>query len=109
MSEGHQAADHPSGVTEAQFLLWREVDRLDGRINSIQRVVSHLDEHGTRGIEQLRAQVTMLVKEFGEHETTHKEQAAAVLVTRRWNIGLMVTLVVPLYPFLYWVLEHVAG
>jgi hypothetical protein len=91
---GRPALGHP------EFFLWREVDRLDGRITQVDRRVGQLDEHGSRGVEALRGQLGQLGRDFEAHEKAHERAAAEQTTSRRWMIGIVVALVVPLYPLI---------
>ncbi|HEV8568928.1 MAG TPA: hypothetical protein VGQ92_17910 [Actinoplanes sp.] len=82
------------------FLLWREVDRLERIIEGQGRRVDHLDEHGSRGVDFLKGQVERIRKDIEEHELAHAEAAKLAVSNRRWLIGILVALVTPLYPLI---------
>jgi hypothetical protein len=91
MSEPTQASRPPGPIGQAEFLLWREVDRLDGRITDNARAIDRLDQMGSRGVESLRSKVDQLAHDLEQHEQQH-------VSSRRWTIGVVLAVVVPLYP-----------
>lgn len=93
-------------ASSSDFLLWREVDRLDRRIDTEAARLSRLDEHGSRGVEALRNQVQQLTRDIQEHELLHARQQEQQITGRRWIVGTVVALVVPLYPLLLWLLSN---
>ena len=96
-----------SGSTPASdFLLWREVDRLDRRIDETRGRLDVLDQHGTRGVDALRNQVLQLAKDIEQHEQLHQAQTEQQITGRRWVIGTVCALIVPLYPLLGYALTQ---
>lgn len=91
-------------ATDPNFLLWREVDRLDRRADAIDRRIDQLDQNGTRGVGALQLTVQQLASDMREHERKHEEEHAEMAAHRRWLIGIvvgvLVALVGPLYPLL---------
>lgn len=91
-------------ATDPNFLLWREVDRLDRRIDAGERRMEQMDQTGTRGVAALQQQVAGLAADIREHETKHEEERREMARHRQWLIGIVVTvllaLVGPLYPIL---------
>ena len=64
-----------------------ELDALAARVNTI-------DEHGTRGVGVIQAQLTELVKDVGKlegrldaHSVQHQQEARERVTGRRWLIG----------------------
>ncbi|MEU4777459.1 hypothetical protein [Micromonospora sp. NPDC023633] len=118
MSASSDGARPPAG----DFLLWREVDRLDRRVDEVaaraerlivearaelgadvDRIsgrVDRLDEHGSRGVEALRLDLRSLRKDLEEHEVMHAQAAVEQKAARRWTIGLVAGLIAPLYPLI---------
>lgn len=97
----------PQGGADANFLLWREVDRLERSIESQARRMEHLDEHGSRGVDALKGKIEQIRKDFMDHETMHAEAARLAaeaarqaVQSRRWLIGVTIALVTPLYPLI---------
>ena len=100
-------AAQPGAVPAASspdFLLWREVDRLDRRIDENRQRLDILDQHGTRGVEALRNQVQLLASDIREHEQLHAKQTEQQITGRRWIVGVTVATVVPLYPAIAYLL-----
>jgi hypothetical protein len=73
----------------------RELDKLAIRLE-------RLDEHGTRGVDRMAAEVAQLRKDVTEHEQAHEKQRQEQVASRRWLVGIVVALVIPLYPLLGW-------
>lgn len=116
------AAGRPPG-DGGSFLLWREVDRLDRRVdevaarterliadaraeqaNDVDRIsgrVDRLDEHGSRGVEALRLELRSLRNDLEAHEVMHSQAAQEQKAARRWTIGLVAGLIAPLYPLIF--------
>ncbi|RLK13334.1 hypothetical protein DER29_4352 [Micromonospora sp. M71_S20] len=102
-------------------MLWREVDRLDRRVDEVatraERLIAEaraelaadvdrisgrvdrLDEHGSRGVEALRLEVARLRGDLSAHEEMHTQAAREQRTARRWTIGVVAGLIAPLYPF----------
>jgi DNA invertase Pin-like site-specific DNA recombinase len=89
--------ESPAGPS---YLVLRELDALTRRMEAVDRRIDHLDEHGTRGVDALRAAFTTLQRDLADHEALHAEQARTQIASRRWLIGLVVGLITPLYPLL---------
>ena len=82
-------------VTRGEFeMLKTAVDRAERRIDTI-------DEHGTRGVVGLQAQIVDLVKDvtelksdlvkrFDAHDLVHKQEARDRVSARRWMVGTAV-------------------
>lgn len=88
-------------VGSPAWVVLRELDALTRRMDATDRRIDHLDEHGTRGIDALRAQLTALTRDLSEHENLHTEQAHAATASRRWLVGTVLAVVVPLYPMIW--------
>lgn len=70
----------------------RELDQLHQADRDLRQAVSDLDNHGSRGVLQLSAQVTDLIKDLGElkvtftqHEAQHEREQADRRAARRWT------------------------
>lgn len=91
-----------------EWVTQRELDQLRAE-------VIRIDDHGTRGVGTIQAQLTEVVKDvtelkgemnsrFREHQQQHEREQSDRAVNRRWGIGLAVTLfaaVAGLYPYLH--------
>jgi len=77
--------------------VWLEINR---RLDSMAHRVDRLDEAGPRGLEALRGQVAQLRADLVEHEAAHQAAAQEQRTARRWQVGLVVSLIVPLYPLI---------
>lgn len=104
---GYPVSMTGAGGADANFLLWREVDRLERSLGDHGRRMEYLDEHGSRGVDALKGQIEQIRKDFIDHEGAHSEAAklardAAVqaATARRWMIGVIIGMVTPLYPLL---------
>lgn len=108
-------ADRPGGYpvpahspqTSDAFHLYREVDRLGRDIADNRNRIDALDQHGSRGVDALKTQIEGLRKDFNDHEGTHteaakiaREAAQQAATHRRWLIGTIITLILPLYGLL---------
>src|SRR5438105_6270711 len=97
-------------VAQPEFHLWREVDRLDKRIDRAFLQLDELDQHGSRGVDGLRIEVANLRADFAAHERAHEREVAERRTARRWGLGLGITaavaLVGPVYPLLLLLLER---
>jgi hypothetical protein len=93
--------------------MWRDLDKLERRLETavaeLSQRITHLDEHGSRGVDALRTQFATLQRDLTEHEQLHAEQARQQLTARRFMIGTVVGLVVPLYPLLGWLIRLIIG
>lgn len=118
MTAASDATRPPAG----DFLLWREVDRLDRRVDELttraERLIAEaraelaadldrttgrldrLDEHGSRGVEALRLELRQLRTDLEAHEGMHAQAAQDQRTARRWMIGLVAGLIAPLYPLI---------
>lgn len=111
----------PATAPLSPMFIWTQIERnrseLGREIDKLNVRIDRLDEYGTRGVDALRTEVARLRSDFVDHESSHEkaakeardarlEQASA----RRWLIGLLVTLTVPIYPaigtVLFFVLRH---
>jgi hypothetical protein len=99
-SGGGYPAPVPSGQTSDTFHLYREIDRLDRAHEATERRLDNLDTHGSRGVDGLKQQVEQIRKDFLDHEDMHTRAAQEAATARRWQIGIMVTLIMPLYALL---------
>lgn len=81
--------------------VWVELSR---RIDANQARLDRLDEHGSRGVDALREQVTRLRQDLIDHEGMHQRAADEVATARRWLIGIVIALITPLYPLIIWIL-----
>lgn len=91
-----------------EYVTQREFDQLRSELIRI-------DDHGTRGIGTIQAQLTEVVKDvtelkgevnsrFAEHQRQHERELADRAVNRRWGIGVAVAMlgaVGGLYPYLH--------
>ena len=93
----------PSGPAPAPLdsvLLFREVDRVDRRIDQVERNLTTLDEHGSRGLEGLKVQVGALSERVGHLDETFGEFRRD-LKSGRWQlIAAYIAGLVPIYVFL---------
>lgn len=89
------------GSADANFMLWREVDRLERSIDAQGKRMEYLDEHGSRGVDALKGQIEQIRKDIAEHESAHTEAARLLAQNRRWLLGTIVGLITPLYPLLF--------
>jgi hypothetical protein len=91
-------------TTDPNFLLWREVDRLDRRSEALDRRIDLLDQNGSRGVTALKQAVEQLSSDLRTHEQQHADERRELVRNRQWLIGIVVTimlfLVGPLYPIL---------
>lgn len=88
----------------ATWIAQREIDGLTRRVDKLDARIDRLDEHGTRGVEALRLSFETLKRDLADHETMHTEAARSQTTARRFLIGTVVALVVPLYPVLFWLI-----
>jgi hypothetical protein len=65
-----------------------------------------LDEHGSRGVDLLRVEVKSLRDDVTEHERLHENSRKEQVAARRWLIGVVIALIVPLYPLLIWLITR---
>ncbi|MEU5950524.1 hypothetical protein ABZ793_33985 [Micromonospora sp. NPDC047465] len=122
MTTPSDAGARPPAGDGGNFLLWREVDRLDRRVDEVvartERLVAEaradlasdvdrvggrvdrLDEHGSRGVEALRLELAQLRRNLNAHEEMHTQAAQDQRTARRWTIGLVAGLIAPLYPLI---------
>ena len=95
----------PGPGAGATLQMWRDIDRLERRVEAavsdLTRRLEHLDEHGSRGVDGLRQQFATLQRDLAEHEAMHAETSRQQVQARRWMIGTIITLVVPLYPLIF--------
>lgn len=91
-----------------EYVTQREFDQLRSELIRI-------DDHGTRGIGTIQAQLTEVVKDvtelkgemnsrFREHQRQHEAEQADRASNRRWGIGLAVAIlgaIGGLYPYLH--------
>lgn len=75
-----------------------EFDMLKTQANSLERRIESIDDHGTRGVGILQAQIVELLKDItdlktslvtfiSEHSRTHKEESNDRTNGRRWMVG----------------------
>src|SRR5262245_12642788 len=83
--------------------VWVELNR---RMDMLSRTVDDLDKHGSRGVDGLRVEVGRLRSDLEEHEKNHKQAEQDQRTARRWLVGTVVSLIVPLYPLLGWLLTR---
>ena len=101
--------------------VWMETNRrLDSAIAESKAALllltarlERLDEHGSRGVDLLRVEVKNLREDMTTHEKTHEEAAEQAReaakeqrIARRWLIGVVVALIVPMYPLLGWLVTR---
>lgn len=102
-------SEFPTGVVNSggsdfplpTVFLWTELNR---RIDVATHRIDSLDQHGTRGVEALRLAFQQLEQDIRDHEATHQVTEERQANSRRWLIGTVVSLLVPLYPLIGWVL-----
>jgi hypothetical protein len=95
-------SDEPTGTVlpvtsnAHEFILWR--------LTQLEHQYAQLDQNGSRGVDALKLEVHQLATKLGEHETMHEKTAEQAAITRRWQIGItigvMTTLVSPIYVIL---------
>lgn len=122
MTTPSDSGARPPAGDGGNFLLWREVDRLDRRVDEVaaraERLIAEvradlaadvdriggrvdrLDEHGSRGVEALRLELKRLRTDLESHEVMHSQAAQEQKAARRWTIGLVAGLIAPLYPLI---------
>lgn len=83
--------------------VWVELSR---RIDANQARLDRLDEHGSRGVDGLRQEVTRLRADLVEHEGMHQRAAEQTATSRRWFVGTVVALITPLYPLIIWLISR---
>lgn len=105
-----QTAAYPAPLSP--LFIWGELKatraEYDRRLDALATKIDQLDQHGSRGVDALRIEVQQLRKDFLDHETAHQRQADAQVSSRRWFIGVMVALMVPLYPLLGYIIVRLA-
>lgn len=89
-------------MREQRMEFARELDKVNARVD-------RMDENGTRGVEKIAVEVAQLRKDITDHETLHDRQRQEQVNGRRWMVGTLVALTVPLYPLLGWMLTILAG
>lgn len=96
-----------------EWVTQRELDQLRAE-------VIRIDDHGTRGVGTIQAQLTEVVKDvtelkgdmnsrFAEHQRQHEREQSDRAVNRRWGIGIAVALlgaIGGLYPLFLYVATH---
>lgn len=92
------AAVRPATISLSlpEFLAWR--------LEKLEQDVKSMDKSGTHGVQEIRIIVQQLQKDFIQHEVEHKENALEQKASRRFMVGTLVALIVPLYPTIIWVL-----
>ena len=75
----------------------RELDQLHQADRDLRQAISDLDNHGSRGVLQLTAQVTDLIKDmtevrvaFAAHEGQHETDLRERRNGRRWLVGVII-------------------
>lgn len=105
-----QSGGYPAPLSP--MFIWGELkatrSEYDRRLDALTLKLEQLDQHGTRGVEALRLEVQQLRKDLLNHEDQHRRQADAQVSSRRWFVGVMVTLLVPLYPLLGYIIVRMA-
>lgn len=121
--EGDRAMTEPAPgpAPLSPMFIWTSLQATRSELNiAVEKVaarVERLDEHGTRGVDALRVEMAQLRKDLGDHETVHEkahkdqlDAARDAAAARRWLIGIIVSLTLPLYPFIgaliYLVVHH---
>lgn len=85
---------------DSHWLMLREVDRLDRRVDQVETRLSQLDEHGSRGLTGLQVQLTELSKDMVALEATFSGFRRD-LKAGRWTLaGAYVGGLLPLYVFI---------
>lgn len=97
----------------------RELDQLRETDRDLRHSIENLDNHGSRGVLQLQAQVTELIKDISglrtaivAHDTQHVTERQERAKTRRWLITTIITTagaIGGLYAMLFDVMTHVHG
>jgi len=78
-----------------------EFNMLKDKVDSNERRLESIDDHGTRGVGTLQTQIVELVKDvtelktdltrfIAEHSKTHKQESDERTSSRRWMIGMAV-------------------
>lgn len=105
MTETHNVDGR--SVMGNEYLLWREVDRLDGRINETNRDVERLDQYGSRGVGSLSAEVRQLregqerlERYIKTHEKDHENSQKSMRGFIIGGITIVISMVLPVYPLL---------
>lgn len=96
----------PAAPASGDFHVWRDIDRLDRRIDVVASQIGQLDQFGSRGVDALRQEVQTLSKDIKDHEQVHKDTTAAQAKARQFQIGMVVALIGPLYPLILLILTH---
>ena len=106
MPDSTAAPGYP--VPLSPMFIWSELKAqaqdFTRRVDALGIRLDHLDQYGTRGVEALGAEVRQLRTDMEAHETLHDRQHTEQLSARRWFIGILVTLLVPLYPAIGYVI-----
>lgn len=103
---GDERGAAPPVPVGPDFLLWREIDRVDRRIDENRTRIDGLDQHGSRGVDALRGKVDALARDIEAHEEQHEQARRDQVTGRRWLLGIVAALIVPLYPLLGYLLTH---
>lgn len=83
--------------------VWVELNR---RVDDLLRRLDQLDRDGPRGLDALRQDVGNLRQDLVDHEKEHRRAADLAVASRRWFIGTVLAVVVPLYPLLIWAIQR---
>lgn len=78
-----------------------EFEMLKSTVANLERRVESIDDHGTRGVVGLQAQIVDLVKDvtelkadlvkrFDNHDSVHRKEEDDRRATRRWIIGMSI-------------------
>lgn len=65
-----------------------EFDLLKSMVKDLGDRLTSIDEHGTRGVAVIQAQLTELIKDLVEMKTELANEKTARLTGRRWLIGV---------------------
>jgi hypothetical protein len=99
MAEHPQSSQPPPAAPLDSVLLFREVDRLDRRMDELRQNLDRLDSHGSRGLSGLQVQMTELSKDLVSLEQTFSGFRSD-LRSSRWALaGAYLGGLLPLYAF----------
>lgn len=96
----------PAPAAGGDFHVWRDIDRIDRRIDNVAQQVAQLDQYGSRGVDALRSEVQTLSKDIQDHEKAHRDAAVEQTKARRFQITMVIALIGPLYPLIVLILTR---
>ena len=80
--------------------VFREIQRLDTRIDKVEISLGVLDLHGSRGVGALQVQLGEVIKDLGILESTFKSEMKSIKANRYWLTGAFLTAILPIYSLL---------